>query len=179
MSQEPNGQELIRGKSGQAYPSENAARHAMSMRSMSEDEYEPVPEPEGTGWAIARKGEPQEVKKSPGPPPEEYWRVKFQERSNPNDTELVELTVNCETLQIQRNVEVTIPQRYREAADHATYPKFVQLPDQIRKTVGAIQIYPYTTIGPGKAEDFFRARSTGTKKILDRIASEGLPGELR
>jgi hypothetical protein len=105
--------------------------------------------------------------------PEKFWRVRFQSKASPNDPEDVMLSVNGETLIIAREKEVIIPDRYRECADHATYPHFRQLPNQPRKIVGRIKKYPYDILGEATEAEYLQAKATGTRKTKAIVAKHG------
>jgi hypothetical protein len=105
--------------------------------------------------------------------PEKYWRVKFQAKSNPNDSEDVQLSVNGETLIIAREREVIIPDRFKECADHGVYPQFRQLPNQPRKIIGRIKTFPYDTIGPATESEYFKAKAEGTRKTIETVNRYG------
>lgn len=105
--------------------------------------------------------------------PEKYWRVRFQAKSNPNDAEDVHLAVNGETLIIAREKEVVIPDRFRECADHAVYPQFRQLPNQPRKIIGRVKVFPYDLMGPATEEEYFRAKAEGTKRTIEAVTRYG------
>ena len=124
-----------------------------------------APEPAPTTTA----SEPEEpVALGPAPAPEyveAYHRVVFQDRSNPADQEDVHIGVNGEWLVMQRGKEVIVPQRFLGAADHARYPQIRQLPNQPRRTVGWVQVFPYRVVERDvpKAE-YFAAKKAGTQQ---------------
>ncbi len=123
--------------------------------------------------------ESQEQRKEDRPEPktqqpeEKYYRVRFNAKSNPNDTDDVQLSVNGETLQIQRDKDVVIPQRFLECADHTTYDQFRQLPNQPRKVVARLKTYPYNVIAPATKEEYVKQRADGTKKQKESIEKFG------
>ena len=102
-----------------------------------------------------------------------YWRVKFNAKTTPNDSDDVQLMVNGETLIIQREKEVILPGRFLENADHATYSHFRQVPHQPRKVVGTIKTYPYERIGKAAKKDFDLQRIEGTRKTRQAIKRYG------
>lgn len=104
---------------------------------------------------------------------ERFWRVSFQAKASPNDQEDVHLTVNGETLIIAREREVVIPDRYRECADHATYPQFRQLPNQPRKIIGRIKVFPYDLKGEATEAEYLEQKRSGTKKTKEIINRHG------
>ncbi len=109
-------------------------------------------------------------------PEEKFYRVLFSEKSSPNDTDDVQLHVNGETLVIQRNKEVIIPERFKVCADNATYQQFSQKPGKPRKLRGTIKIYPYQLMGDATLNDFQKMRSVGNKQTKQNIAKFGFDG---
>lgn len=120
------------------------------------------------GFAIYGDGQ-----KAPVPPKEKYWWVTFNERSNETDPEDVQLSVNGETLIIQRGKKVIIPDRYKECAEHALIQKFVQLPDKPRKHLSPIMKFPFTTHGEATEAEFRKMKTEGTKKTDENIRRYG------
>lgn len=106
---------------------------------------------------------------------EKYFKVIFNAKTAENDPEDVMLGVNGELLNIKRETEVVLPQRFLEVADHASETKWKQLPGQPRKKVGVVKRYPYTVLGPAKKEDYLKAKAEGTKATLD-AAQRNLDG---
>lgn len=96
------------------------------------------------------------------PNKEKFFLVKFHDRSDPQQQLNVELIVNGDTLVIQRGVEVPIPGRFRECADHATYPVYKQEPGQMRKVTGYIRVFPYDFIRECTEQEYLDARKKGT-----------------
>jgi len=183
-SQEPrnnDGQELagvILTASKEPFKTANTAQAELTRKNLK-DSHEVIPY--GTGFAISPKGpkpensgsdeDPENNDGSGQPPPavkqppkEKYFKVIFADKSSPNDTKDVVLSVNQEILHIQRGKEVVLPERYLECADHATYPQYRQEPNQPRKVVGHIMTYPYHKIGPGTEQEFLQMRRDGTLK---------------
>ena len=111
--------------------------------------------------ANAQKNAPENEKKAHL---EKYWWVKFHAKSDPTHKEDVELSVNGETLILQREKKVALPDRFLECADHAEYVKFVQKPGEDRKVVAKIRMFPYDRLGPARAKDFFEQKAQGSKK---------------
>jgi len=108
--------------------------------------------------------------------PNKYYRVQFLEKSSPNDTDDVELSVNAETLVIQRNVEVIIPERFKVCADNATYQQFKQIPGKPRKLRGTIKVYPYQLLGEATEAEFLAMKQKGDKQTKEHIAKYGYGG---
>ena len=145
---------LIVGKDGKPFASRKAATAAMNGKGIKSFSIVTV---DGGFAAQAEK----------------FWRVRFQSKASPNDPEDVMLSVNGETLIIAREKEVIIPDRYRECADHATYPHFRQLPNQPRKIVGRIKKYPYDILGEATEAEYLQAKATGTRKTKAIVAKHG------
>lgn len=111
--------------------------------------------------------------KAPVIPKEKYFRVLFQARATENDLEDVQLTVNGETLLMQREKEVIIPARFRECADHALIVKFKQLPDQPRKLMAPIRTFPYSLIGEATEEEYLTQKAEGDKQSRHNVKKYG------
>lgn len=90
--------------------------------------------------------------------------VTFHDKSDHNQTDDVILSVQGETIVIKRGEKIPILERYRVAAENATYPKFTQLPNQPRKQVGTIRVYPFDTHGEATMNDWNSYRMDGTAK---------------
>jgi hypothetical protein len=169
---------LIYDSKNNPFKTEGGAKKAMTAKGLSPKEYEPVaitgtitPEdPFGEanmGWVIRKKRPKTKI------PDAEFYRVRFSPKSSADQDDDVMLTVNGESLIIQRDVETIIPKRFRECADHARFPKYMQLPDQPRKIVAWVQFFPYQIIGPSTKEEYLEMREEGTRVTHDRIAREG------
>lgn len=157
----PQEQEPIFSNQGIPFKSEARARNAIGQRGLDptahkvesfEDGYVIVPRP------------PRE--------PEKYYRVVFSHKQNPNDQDDVTLTVNGETLVMQRGVEVIIPGRFKECADHATYPQFTQKPNEARKMVGTVMVFPYSLLGEATKSEYFKQLSEGNRKTKEAIEAD-------
>lgn len=107
---------------------------------------------------------------------EKYYRVMFSDKSSPNDTDDVELSVNGETLVIRRGLEVIIPERFKVCADNATYPHHTQIPGKPRKLRGHIRLYPYQLIGEATEAQFIKMKRDGNKQTRDFIKKFGFEG---
>lgn len=120
-------------------------------------------------------GTPESAKKDQEPQKyvEKYYRVRFSARSSVNDTEDVQLSVNGETLVIQREKEVVVPHRFLECADHAEYLQFRQVPNAPRKVVGKVKVYPYERIAEASADEYHKQKTSGTRKLMDDIKRHG------
>jgi hypothetical protein len=62
---------------------------------------------------------------------------------------------------------VILPGFYIEAADNATRPQYIQTPQESRKIIGAVQMYPYTVQRKATYEEFVEMKAEG-----DRITRE-------
>lgn len=123
--------------------------------------------PYGGGYAIFGDGD------TITPEEEEYFVVIFSAKSAPHEENDVILSVNGETLIMAREQEVVVPRRFLEAADHATYPRFTQMPNQPRKVAARIKTYPYTRLRQATADDFMRQKQAGTKTTREAIQKYG------
>lgn len=103
---------------------------------------------------------------------EGYWEVIFAPQSSPNDTRDVQLLWEGQCLLMQRMKEVVLPGFYLEVADHATRDHYTQEPNQGRKKVGTIQVYPYTVLREATRAEYLERKSEG-----DRIQREKLMRE--
>ncbi len=98
---------------------------------------------------------------------EKYIRIRFQAKSHPNDTEDVPLGVNGEILNIQREKEVVIPERFVEVAQHAEQVYYKTVPGEKRKVPTKVITYPYTILGEASEADYLNLKREG-----NRIARE-------
>jgi hypothetical protein len=117
--------------------------------------------------------EDQRSKKDESESVERYFKVRFQAKSNVNDTEDVMLAVNGETLVIRRESEVIVPERFLLCADNAVYQHFRQLPGKPRKVVGQIKMYPYDKLGEASEKEYLKQKSDGTRATRDAIRKYG------
>lgn len=174
----PEDIKIVYASNGEFFATENGARKALKMKGLDPDRWEPAAitgrptnaDPMGTrieGYVL-RQIQPKEQHAE-----SDYYRVRFTEKSNPADDDDVTLAVNGETLILQRGVEVIIPARYKECADHGTYPVFKQLPNKPRKIVAKLQYFPYQYLGPATEEDYLRMKRQGTKQTLDHVKQFG------
>lgn len=136
-----------------------------AMRKKTTREPKNVPEDEGDDGDA---GEVSSVPVAPKVAKEGYKRVRFHVKSRPDDDDDVTLAVNGDVLKIQRSMEVVIPDRYVECAKNARYPQFKQMPNQPRKIVGEILVYPYDMLGDATEAEYLQMREAGTKS--DRAA---------
>lgn len=113
--------------------------------------------------------EPAAKAKSATAAKEKFHRVKFHAKSNPNDQEDVELSCQGETLIVQREREVCIPERFVEVARNARYPQFRQMPNEQRKIVGHVMVFPFDVLGEGTEEDYLNMKRSGTKSTRDAM----------
>lgn len=96
-----------------------------------------------------------------------YWEVLFSPQGSKDDPEDVTLTWNGQCLQIKRNERVVLPGYYLEIADNATYPKYIQTPEQSRKIVAYVQFFPYTVMREASEEEYLAQKKEG-----DRLTKE-------
>lgn len=115
----------------------------------------------------------KEVAKVAEKPKEKYFRMKFAAKSNPNDQDDVILSVNGESVVIERQKEVVLPERYKVCAENARSPQFRQMPNQTRKIVGEIVTFPFEVIGEGTEAEYMDMKRTGTKATRDAVAKDG------
>lgn len=159
--QEEGGKEqLILSTQGNPFKSANAARSVIDKKGLDPNKF--VVKEVQDGFAIVRKTETKEKEK--------YYRVTFNQRSDPKETEDVEALVNGEPLILQRGVPTIIPERYKVAFDNATRDVFVQKPNHPRKIVGQVQLYPYALAGEATKKEYDELKAEGnrlTRKSLD------------
>lgn len=109
-----------------------------------------------------------------GPKAEEVWIVRFHEKSHPNDTNDVVLSVNGDMHQQQRGVEGPCPDRFLEVADRAVYPHYKQEPGKQRKIAAHIHRYPYTKIRKSSMDEYRALRAAGTKRNAEYVEKHGM-----
>lgn len=119
----------------------------------------------------------QSKEESQSGPTEKFYRVRFNAKSNANDTENVELSVNGEQRVIAREMEVILPERFLEVARHATYPIFKQVPGKTRKTIGNVQTFPFTVLGEATEEEYRKMLKDGTEATKEHIRKYGMEQE--
>jgi hypothetical protein len=102
---------------------------------------------------------------------EKYYEVMFSHKGNPNDEEDVTLAVNGEVLVCQRGVPVIIPGRFKLCADNATYPHFEQKPNQSRKIVGTVMVFPYTLMREATETEYRKQLRDGNRKTKEALAA--------
>jgi len=158
-----NQEPIILTSADEPFKTKQAAVLTMSNKKLVDCE---VVSLEGGGFGIKKKPVPK-------PPKEKFYRVKFNAKSSPNDTDDVILSVNGATLIAQREREIVISERYKEDADHATYPQTRQIPGKNRKTISWIKTYPYEVIGEATQEEFLDVKKKGTKQTKRNIQKYG------
>lgn len=156
----PDPDEKIFSSQGVPYKTEQVARSAIDKKGLSHNDY--MVRSYEDGYIIVPK---------PKILPEKYYRVKFSHKAHPNDEEDVTLIVNGAPLVIARGVEVIIPGRYKECADHATYPQFTQRPNEERKIVGTIKVFPYSLLGEASEEEYLELLAVGNEKTKEKLAA--------
>lgn len=106
-------------------------------------------------------------------PKERFFRMKFHAKSSPNDDDNVVLSVNGETVVIERQKEVVLPERYKVCAENARAPQFRQRPNESRKQVGEVITFPFDMLGEGTEEEYLEMKRVGTKATKEAVAREG------
>lgn len=144
---------------GNPFKSEAAAKKFITERGLDPGQFHPVSHEDG--YIVKRRAQVQV--------PEKYYRVMFSHKQNPHDERDVTLTVNGETLVIQRGVEVIIPSRFKECADHATYAQFTQKPNEPRKVVGTIMVFPYSLVGEATESEYRSQLADGNKRTKQEL----------
>lgn len=163
MPEETENPEQIFSNQGVPFKSEERARAAISQKGLSLDDY--TVQSYEDGYIIVPRPK-RDVSA------EKYYRVTFNHKSNPNDEDDVTLIVNGETLVLQRGVEVIIPGRYKECADHATYPVFRQRPNEARKQIGTVMVFPYSLMGEATEQEYLELLREGNKKTREAIEAD-------
>jgi len=162
MPEDIESPEQIFSSQGIPFKSEQRARSAIEQKGLSLDDY--MVQSYEDGYIIVPRPKKDKVEK--------YYRVIFNHKSNPNDEDDVTLIVNGETLVCQRGVEVIIPGRYKECADHATYPVFKQRPNEARKQVGTVMVFPYSLVGEATEQEYLKMLTEGNKKTREAIEAD-------
>lgn len=163
MPEETESPEQIFSNQGIPFSSEQKARAAIQQKGLNPDDY--MVQSYEDGYIIVRKP-PKDTKA------EKYYRVMFSHKTSPNDEDDVTLIVNGETLVIQRGVETIIPGRYKECADHATYPIFRQRPNEARKQIGNVMVFPYSLLGEATEAEYRKLLKEGNKKTKEAIEAD-------
>jgi hypothetical protein len=158
---------VILAQNGEPFQSKAEAEKGLKVRELAPDAYIVIKY--HGGWAIANVAVIQSKAISPGPPPvltgaERFFVVKFQGKSDRNQPDDVNLSVNGRTLVCQREVNVILPECYLEVADHATYAVYRQLPGVPRQVTGRVKKYPYERLAESSRADFEAAREQGNAK---------------
>lgn len=162
--------QIILSADGTPFKTEPSAKAEMTKRGYDKALYTlvNVDQADGQYSGFGIKKLPEQVKHV-----ETYKRVIFSAKATVNDTENVILSVNGETLTIQRERPVVLPMRFLECADHATYEMFKQVPGQPRKVTHRIKTYPYSILGDALAEEYFDMKKRGTEKQRSDVARYG------
>jgi len=186
MSQELAKDSLIISKEGKPFANERLAKLAITGRRLNPTEHTIV-EVDG-GFAIKKITSavemPVEIKDEKGDVValnqkkeeyvEKFYKVRFHDKSNPNDTNDVSLGVNGEILVAKRNEETIIPGRYAECARHATHDIFKQLPGERRKITGKVMTFPFDVICEVSQAEYLTLKSEGTKKTQEALDKASL-----
>ena len=163
MPEEIENPEQIFSSQGIPFKSEQRARATITQKNLNPDDY--TVQSYEDGYIIVPKAK-RDIKA------EKYYRVTFNHKSNPNDEDDVTLIVNGETLVLQRGTEVIIPGRYKECADHATYPIFRQKPNEARKQMGTVMVFPYSLIGEATEQEYLKLLRQGNKETREAIEAD-------
>lgn len=99
---------------------------------------------------------------------EKYFKVKFHAKSKPDDEDNVILSVNGEVLVVGREKDVVLPERFVVCAENARYQQFRQLPNQPRKVVGEVLVYPFEKKGMGTKAEYLDMKKSGTKTTREK-----------
>lgn len=165
---------LFMKKDGDPWKTEAAAKTAMTLQGWGDNTHLPVELPDSRGWALKQIRDPEQYKpKAPKKEPEKYYRVRFNGKARPDDYDDVILSVNGETLVIQREKEVIVPGRFKECADHAMYQVFRQRPGEDRKVAGTVSVFPYSLLGEASEKDWLEFKTAGDKKQKENIKRYG------
>lgn len=178
---------VIVSEIGLPFESAKVAKMAMKNKGLEIDAWEVGPYEEGYG--IYPKGLAPFDKKSvkinmtavspvKEAEKEKYWKAMFGPKTTPNDTIDVQLAVNGEVLNIQREEPVIIPDRFRVCADNATITQYTQRPGETRQMVGRMRIYNYSIMGEASEEEYIAFKNRGNqiqRDHLDRMQKEAQP----
>lgn len=180
-------QDVILAADNRPFPSQKAAAKHADATKLDPEVYAIIPQDDG--FVLARKdsgiyqtfAKLGDDRKAPpvqsGKSGERYYWVRFHAKSNPSDTAHVELSVNCETLIMQRERDVVLPERFVRHCQTCRYPDERQVPGQPRKVVGWIQTYPFSILREGTYDEFKRQRKEGTEKTMKSFqVDESAPG---
>ncbi|OGW44454.1 MAG: hypothetical protein A2Y66_01805 [Nitrospirae bacterium RBG_13_41_22] len=151
--------DLILSERGTPFKSEAFARNAIEKKGLDQNKHRVVPykdeESGDSGFAIQRRPENEKEEK--------YYWVQFNERQNESEEKDVILGVNGEFLVIERGKKVIIPERYKECADHTVRQVFTQRPNEPRKNVGTVQLYPYASFGEATKQEYLKMKNEGNR----------------
>ena len=164
-SQEPDASAIL-SATGEPFKTAGAAQAAMAHKGLAAAAYEVLPVMDGFGIFARTQTQPAS---NPAAPEEKYYVVMFQQKSHPNDPDMVVLSVNGDQIQVHRGIEVTLPERFLECADHTTFPHYEQVPGEPRKITSYIRLFPYQRIREGRAEDYFDRRRAGTDQLRKEL----------
>jgi len=156
-------EQLILAASGSSFKTREAAENSMKQRKFNNTTHEVIQVDDG-GFAL---------KERPPAPEEEYYVVRFSAKASKSDSDDVQLTVNGETLLMQREKEVIVPERFLECADHATFNQYKSVPGQALKVTSKIKTYPYERIRKSTEKEYRKAKNAGTKTSRAHIKKHG------
>lgn len=107
---------------------------------------------------------------------ERFFKVKFHGKALPTDSEDVVLSVNGETLTIQRDQPVILPERFLECARHTKRQTFIQEPGAPRKVSSPKTLFPFEVLEDGRQyteQEYRQQRDAGNKEHLQNLARYG------
>lgn len=188
-------QKLIVTTAGKPFQSIQSAGLVMANKKLDPSRYEVVTV--AGGFAIAPKGDiaPEARQMTPGTaietgsedpnasgqvvapaiteaPKEKVFWGKFAPKSKESDTDAVILSVQGDTIQVQRDKLVPLPERYWDCARNGTYSQYRQLPGISRKIVAQIRTYNFEIQREGTWAEFEAERLAGTKKTREDMERE-------
>jgi len=169
---------LVFAASGKPYDSVESAAAAMKRKGMLKEDFEIVPVADGFGVRLLEPSEEEleQAESSLASGEEKYFRVIFDDKSNVNDLDSVQLGCNGEFLVIARQTEVVLPERFLEVARHGGYPVSRQEPGKPRKTTGMVTYFPFRSLGPATRDEYLRSKAEGTAKTKRSLAQFGPDG---
>lgn len=172
MSQTPAQQAemLFDSTTGKPFVSQNDARVEFERRKLNPERWEILISKNEGGWVIARPDAAARIRALESKPDETgnhaddwidpdkvYW-VKFNPKSNPEDTDDVFLGINNDQILIQRDKRIPLKGYFVRMAMQTISPIYVQIPGESRKIISWICTYPPTVMGVATDADWLRYR---------------------
>ncbi|MEN6532348.1 MAG: hypothetical protein ABFD89_01715 [Bryobacteraceae bacterium] len=174
-------QDIVLSESGQPFKSIAAAKSAMKTKGLDPKTNHVIPM--GDGFAIAPgagldsedgRGDGPMLPARPNGSAERFFEVEFAKVSSPTDPVDVTLAVNGEVLVIRRGQRITLPERFLEAADHATYKRYTVRPDQARKEDMEVMTFPYTRFREATRAEYEAQKRSGDEATQKDLKARGL-----